>query len=98
MDKDITILKLLDQLDILMHKYSIRYIDLWEVDLCAIGLVKGDRLMYISTYNYVNNAEIRYDIEVEIINDQGERVLTRKVMKNISTDALINEIIYQFEA
>lgn len=74
MKKDITILKFIERLQLIINISLLEVVDYWEADLCAIGLIKGNKLVYISTFNNVENAELMYDFDLEIIheNDKGK--------------------------
>lgn len=42
--------------------------DFWDVDLCAIGFKRGEKLIYISTYAYTRGKFLGlYDAECELI-------------------------------
>jgi hypothetical protein len=62
-DKDPSILQLLEQLDLPRNGWAI--VDHWEADLCAIGLARPSaprRLVYVSTYG---KTEGEYDYQCE---------------------------------
>ncbi len=67
MEKDITILKLIERLKLTINFNLVEVVDYWEADLCAIGLIKGNKLIYISTFNYLGKQELMYDFDLEII-------------------------------
>jgi hypothetical protein len=59
MEKDKTIIELIERLKFKVNFALLEIVDNWEVDLCAIGLKKGNKLVYISTFNYVKNNEMK---------------------------------------
>lgn len=66
--KDIRIENLLIKLKNNLEFNLIEIVDYWDADLCAIGIKKGDKLVYISNYNYVDNKELKFDYDFEIVN------------------------------
>jgi hypothetical protein len=93
MEKDITILELIKQLKSIMDFTLLEIVDYWEADFCAIGLKKGDKLIYISTFNYVGNNELNYDFDLEIINGNStENLNVIKEGRNVSEAELVNQI------
>ena len=72
MEKDKTIIKLLQRLKLTIDFTSLEIVDYWEIDLCAIGIRKGNKLVYISTFNYVEDDEVRYDFDLEIIDENDK--------------------------
>ncbi len=68
-DKHITIVRLLEKLDLQQHGWTIS--DFWEGDLCAIGLTSRanpDRLVYVSTWRQPID---KYYYECEQTNPQA---------------------------
>ena len=76
--KDITIENFLKNLKNALDTSQIEVIDLWEADTCAIGIKRENKMIYISTYNYIENESIRYDFDFEIINKNKFRSNKRK--------------------
>lgn len=98
MEKDITILKLIEKLKLVINFTLIEVVDYWEADLCAVGLKNGNKLVYISTYNYTENEDVRYDFELEIIDQTNkEKINVIGFGRNISEAELVNEIKLFFE-
>ena len=62
MQKDTTVLELLDRLKSVLDFDLIEIVDYWEADLCAIGLKTGNKLVYINTFN--PNGTYDYDLEL----------------------------------
>lgn len=93
MEKDITILKLIERLKLIINFSLLKVVDYWEADLCAIGLMKGNKLVYISTFNYIENEELMYDFDLEIIEENDkEKISVLKVGRNVSENDLVDEI------
>lgn len=93
MEKDITILKLIERLKLIINFSLLKVVDYWKADLCAIGLTKGNKLVYISTFNYAENEELTYDFDLEIIDENDkEKISVVKIGRNVSEDELVNEV------
>lgn len=93
MDKDITILEFIERLKLIINFTLLEVVDYWEADLCAIGLIRGNKLVYISTFNNVENEESMYDFDLEIIDESDkEKFDVVKVGSNISEAELVCEI------
>jgi hypothetical protein len=93
MEKDITILKFIERLKLIINFTLLEVVDYWEADLCAIGLLRGNKLVYISTFNNVENEESMYDFDLEIIDESDkEKFDVVKVGRNISEAELVCEI------
>ena len=88
--KDITIENFLKNLKNALDTSQVEVIDLWEADTCAIGIKKENKMIYISTYNYLENEPIRYDFDFEIINKNKLEVI--KERRGVTEKELLNEI------
>ena len=89
MEKDQTIIDLVNKLEKLPNFSLIEFVDNWDADLCAIGIKKGDRLVYISTFN----GNGKYDYDLELIDAENiEKLNVIKEERGVSEEALINEI------
>lgn len=88
--KDITIEKFLKNLKNALDTSQVEVIDLWEADTCAIGIKKENKMIYISTYNYLENEPIRYDFDFEIINKNKLEVI--KERGGVTERELLDEI------
>ena len=88
--KDITIENFLKNLKNTLDTSQVEVIDLWEADICAIGIKKENKMIYISTYNYLENEPIRYDFDFEIINENKLEVI--KERRGVTEKELLNEI------
>jgi len=98
MEKDKTILNLIERLKLLINFALLEIVDYWEADLCAIALKKENKLVYISTFNYAENKELNYDFDFELmdINDK-EKFKVVRIGRNVSEEELVNEIKHFFE-
>ena len=93
MEKDKTILEFIDRLKLIVNFTSLEIVDYWEADLCAIGLRKGNKLIYISTFNDVGNSEMKYDFDLEIIDEnEKEKLNVVKLGRNVSEKKLVSEV------
>ena len=93
MKKDKTILKLIEKLRAKINFTQLEIVDYWEADRCAIGFKKENRLVYISTYNYVENNKSIYDFDFETIDENiNENVTVVRIGRNVSEAELINEV------
>ena len=88
--KDIRIENLLIKLKGNLDFNLIEIVDYWDADLCAIGIKKGDKLIYISNYNYVDSKELKFDYDFEIIN---KREITKLQVVNKFRDKLEIELL-----
>ena len=50
------------------HLKDFEVVDYWELDLCAIGVKKNNKLVYISNFNFIEKKELKYDYDFEIVN------------------------------
>ena len=93
MKKHISIARLLERLKLEIDFDAIDLVDYWEADLCAIGLKKGNRLIYISTFNYLTSKEPGFDVDFEILDGMAtENLKAVNTGRNVSEAELINEI------
>ncbi len=93
MQKDITIINLIETLRSTFDFESIEIVDHWEADLCAIGIKRDERLVYISTYSHLEKPVIRYDFDLEISTGQRlHEIVVEKEGRDVSEAQLINEI------
>jgi hypothetical protein len=98
MEKDESIIELLERLKLIINFSLLEIVDYWEIDLCAIGLRRGNKLVYISTFNYVENDELRYDFDLERIDENNKENLdVVKEGRNVSEVELVNEIKFFLE-
>jgi hypothetical protein len=91
-NKHRTINRLLKQLKFQVNFKDLHVVDHWEADRCAIGLQKGNKLIYISTYNGVKHAKEEYDYDLEIGENLKDSSTVIKSVKGISNSQLIHEI------
>jgi hypothetical protein len=92
MEKDKTILDLLKRLRSVVNFDLLQTVDYWEADLCAIGIRRGKRLIYISTYNYLNK-QLRFDYDLEVLDNIDESNFKLiKEARQASEDELVIDI------
>jgi hypothetical protein len=93
MEKDITIIRLIEKLKLNINFTLVEVIDYWDADRCAIGLKRDNQLVYISTFNYVGNNRLKYDFDLEIIDESDqEKIKVVKSGRKVSETELVNEI------
>lgn len=93
MKKDKTITDFISKLKRSIDLNLLEIVDLWESDLCAIGLRKGNKIFYISTYNYFDKQEIKYDYDLEIIHTtKKDELEIVRLERGVSEIALIDAI------
>ena len=93
MEKDKTILEFIEKLKLKVNTELFEIIDYWDADLCAIGLKKGNRLIYLSTYNYILEDIIKYDFHFEIIDKlQKDKIQILKEGRAVSEDEIFCEV------
>jgi hypothetical protein len=91
-NKDKSISNLIERLKLIINLSLVQIVDYWEADLCAIGLKKDNKLIYISTYSY-DISNIKYDYDLEIINEEEEdNINVVKEVRSVSEDELMKEI------
>ena len=67
--------------------------DDWDADLCAIGLKKNNKRIYIQTFYHLNMNPILYDFDLEIIDDAKEdKINVVKEGRGVSFEELKIEI------
>jgi hypothetical protein len=66
MEKDESIVGFISRIKSNEQLSGIEIVDYWDSDLCSFGLKKNDRLVYISTFNYVNKSFVKYDFDFEM--------------------------------
>ena len=91
--KDKTIFELLEKLKLKTDFEKVEIIDHWDGDLCAIGIKKGIRMVYINTFNLYEVSADAYDYDLEIINEQQPDDLNViKEGRQVTEEVLIAEI------
>lgn len=69
MNKHNSINNLLEKFKSLKNFEQVIVVDYWPSDQCAIGLSKDNKLIYISTFNFVGINDDLYDLDLEVIDD-----------------------------
>lgn len=94
MEKDKSIVDFISRIKSNEQLSKIEIVDHWYADLCAIGLKKKSRLVYISTFNYVDKSIKKYDFDFEILDEENsDNVKTVKRGRGVTEIELIKEII-----
>lgn len=92
MKKDKTIIDLIARLKTKINFNLVELVDYWEADLCAIGIKKENKLIYISTFSQAENNQKGIDFDLEITEDiSSKRLNVIKEMRNASELELIKE-------
>ena len=93
MEKHKSIIHFLDIIRHIVDSDGVELVDYWDGDLCAIGLKREDRLVYICTYPYIDLDPPKFDCDLEIIDLQViEKINVVKEMIGINEDDLIKEM------
>lgn len=96
MEKDKTITDIIKRLRTEISFDLLEVVDYWDADLCAIGLKRDNKMVYISTYNHTEKTEACYDFDLEIIDQtNAEKLNIVLAGRNVSAKELI-EAIKQF--
>jgi hypothetical protein len=96
MEKHKTITAIINKIQTTFEPGVIQVVDFWEGDLCAIGIKKNDKLIYISTYNYSNNSSTNYDFDLEITPGDNRYKVVKEVT-NASEQELLKALSIFFE-
>lgn len=90
MEKDKTIFNLINRLRSTIDFHQIEIIDHWKADLCAIGLKRGNKLVYINTFNLVHTG---YDFDLELLDPHTvDYYNVIKEGRGVTEEILISEI------
>jgi len=93
MIKDKTILDIIDKLRIKTDFEKAEVIDYWDGDLCAIGIKRNDRMVYISTFNFSEGKVNEYDYDFELLNEeQIDKLNVVKEVRNATEQELIGDL------
>ena len=91
--EDSTILDFIEKLKLIFNFNQLQIVDYWDADLCAIGFKKGNKLVYVSTYNHTQKETIRYDYDLDFIDElNDDESITLEVGREVSEDIIINKI------
>lgn len=95
MEKDKTIIGFLKRIQSFINLYSLEIVDYWNADICAVGLKKGNKLIYIATFNFNVQIPIKYDYDLEMADDlatdnykvvkKGRAVTERELLTEIES-------------
>jgi hypothetical protein len=92
-NKNQSINDLLNKLKPLPIFRGLEIVDNWEADLCAIGLKRNDKMIYISTFNYVDQVPTLYDYDLELLDHKQELMYNViKESRGVTEKELIEEI------
>lgn len=93
MEKDKSILLIIEKIKSVVDFHLIQIVDYWDADLCAIGLKKGNKLVYISTFNAIDEAVAKYDYDLEIVDENLiDKIDVVREGRGVSERELIDEL------
>ena len=92
MEKEKTLIDLLEKLKLKANFNKIEFVDYWDGDLCAIGFKRGNRLVYLSSYNFASGKCEGYDYDFELLNEKIDELNVIKEARNVSEEELITDI------
>ena len=91
-NKHKTIVALLDKISLSVNLDLVEIVDYWNADLCAVGICKENKLVYISNYNYLNEKQIKFDYDFELITEGDNKGVVIKEGRNVTDDELITDL------
>ena len=91
-NKHTTLVALLDKIGLSVNLDFMEIVDYWNADLCAIGLRKENKLVYISNYNDLNEKQIKFDYDFELIAEADNKGIVFKEGRNVTDDELITDL------
>ena len=93
MKKDKSLITLLDKLRSKADFDKVEFIDNWDGDLCAIGFKRGNRLVYLSSWNFSDGISEGYDYDFELLNENpSDKLNVLKEARSVSEEELIADI------
>lgn len=93
MEKHKTLIAILQKLEAKSDFQKVEFIDHWDGDLCAIGFKRGNRLVYLSSWNFADGVTKGYDYDFELINENAsDKLNVLKEARDISEDEVIADI------
>ena len=99
MKKDKTILDFIEKLKLVLDFTLLKVVDNWPSDLCAIGLQNGNKLVYISTFNFADKNELKYDYDLELIDESDKtKINVLKEGRGVTEDQLTEELKFLLES
>lgn len=92
-NKHTSIIALIDKIRLSVNLDLVEIVDYWNADLCAIGIRKENKLIYISSYNFHNEKKIKFDYDLELIEEtENNKGIVIKEGRNVNDDELITEL------
>ncbi len=90
-EKDDSIVKLIERLESKIDFTAIEFVPYWDGDLRAIGLKRRNHLIYISTYDHAELPEFQCYFELELIDEKNsdETIETILVGREVSEAELV---------
>jgi hypothetical protein len=92
-NKHKNIIALIDKISQSVNLDLVEIVDYWSADLCAIGIRKENKLIYISSYNFSNEKQLKFDYDLELIEAKGNnKGIVIKEGRNANDDEVITEL------
>ncbi|HEY1056812.1 MAG TPA: hypothetical protein VGE24_16820 [Emticicia sp.] len=92
-EKHHTIINLTNRLKVLFDFSTVEFVNYWDADLCTIGLRQNEQLIYINTFNYIEEAIPRFDYVLEKLGEPiSEELNIIKECSGIIESELIFEL------
>ena len=92
MEKDKSIIDLISKVKLYSNIDSLSIIDYWDGDLCAIGFTQGNKLVYISTFGFLNEIIPKYYYEFEILTEKIEIFSVVKTADGVTLNELLEDM------
>ena len=93
--KDDTIIRIYKSIEERFGLNYFQHVDFWNADLFAIGLKKGSKLIYISTWDFksLSIGNMKYYLEFEIVDEiSSQTKRTYKTYSGVTQEILLHEI------
>lgn len=93
MEKHKTLVAILKKLESKSDFSKVEFVDYWDGDLCAIGFKRGNRLVYLSSWNFADGVTKGYDYDFELINEnESDKLNVLKEARDVSEDEVMADI------
>lgn len=94
MKKDPTIINMLYKLKHEVLFNEVHLANYWDGDYCAIGFELESKLMYVNTFNYLNEIDEKYDYDLEITENKKSKTI--KAERGVNYQQLKEDFIAFF--
>jgi hypothetical protein len=97
-NKDSSIIEIIKKFNIFFGPGKFEIVDYWDADLCAIGLRLNRKVVYINSFAYVRENEVKYDYDFEVMDKKNnEKMDVIKSVRGASGQTLIEDVKDFFE-